>query len=351
MTSTSTQAFILARALVPPRVQRMLEIVRERGSETLVSLRTHPIAELETWPELEVMLLDAVPTSDCAIAGVYFSDHTPARIGIWAKSSIPRQHFTALHELGHHLQLHDATLSAEFDAQVDQGEQLEELTCDAFAAAVLFPDEMLKVHLGSGTPLATQVARLWQASGASRAAACVAAAQRLQSPGHVVLLDENDDVAFASSVGELPLRRGRDQSRTKVLRALRATSLNAATVRDHRFIYRDGIEGTSLYAQATAMGGYTVVVAVAHNAPWEAISLSTSAPTVQARWQECTHCQELFQVWGERCDRCSAGFCPECGHCDCASRVAVQTCNECFLDKPAQLFTTSATLCDECAGL
>lgn len=329
----------------------MLEIVQARGSDVLASLRTHPIAELETWPELEITLLDAVPASDCAIAGVYFSDYTPARIGIWEGSSIPRQHFTALHELAHHLQLHDATLSAEFDAQVDQGEQLEELTCDAFAAAVLLPDELMNMHLGPGTPLAAQVATLWQASGASRAAVCVAAAQRLQSPGHVVLLDENDEVAFASSVGELPLRRGRDQSQTKVLRALRTTSLNSISVRDHRFIYRDGIEGTSLYAQATTMGAYTVVVAVAHNAPWEAISLSASAPSVRASWQECTHCQELFQVWGERCDRCRAGFCPECGHCDCASRVAVQICNECFLEKPAQLFTASATLCDECAGV
>ena len=330
----------------------MLEIVRARDSDVLASLRTHPIAELETWPELEVILLDAVPTSDCAIAGVYFSDYTPARIGIWEGSSIPRQHFTALHELGHHLQLHDEILSAEFDDQVDQGERLEELSCDAFAAAVLLPDDLMNMHLGPGTPLAPQVATLWLASGASRAAVCVAAAQRLQSPGHIVLLDESDDVAFASSLGELPLKRGRDQSQTKVLRALRATSLTSTSVRDHRFIYRDGIEGTPLYAQATTMGsGYTVVVAVAHNAPWEAISLPTSAPTVRASWQECTHCQELFQVWGERCDRCGAGLCPECGHCDCASRVRVQTCNECFLEKPAQLFSTNSAICDECAGL
>lgn len=347
----STEAYILARALVSARVRRMLEIVEERGPDVLTSLRSHPIAELETWADLEVTLLDAVPDSDCAIAGVYFSDYTPARIGIWAESAIPRQHFTALHELGHHLQLHDLDLVAEFDAQPDQGEVLEELTCDAFAAAVLLPEVLVTTHLGAETPSAADVVALWQASGASRAAVCVAAAGRLQSPGHVVLLDENDKVAFASTVGELPLARGRDQSRTAVVRALYATSLPTAAVRDQRFAYRDGIEGGSLYAQATTMGGYTVIVAVAHNAPWETNSLPAAAPALKARWQECTHCQELFQVWNERCPQCGAGFCPECKHCDCPSRVAVLTCHECFLTKPAQVFTTSDTLCDECAGV
>lgn len=345
---STTQAYIRARSLVAPRVERLHAILAERGEAIAARLHDDTLGELESWPELDVIVLDAMPKTECAIAGVYFSDSTPARIGIWSQVTAPRRDFTALHELGHHLQLHDAQLAAEFDDQPDQGAVLEELTCDAFAASILIPGAMTEASLGPDTPTAQAVVLLWRKSGASRAAVAVAAAGRLRSPGHVVLLDDADQVTFSSSVGELPLKRGSDQSRTSIVRRLRASSLPVVSVRDQRFEYRDRIVGTQMFAQATDMGGYTLIVAVAHNAPWENLSLSSAAPMITARWQTCTHCGKNFQVWGERCVTCGAGYCVECKHCDCESRVAKRSCCNCFLDKPAHLFV--GELCDECAA-
>lgn len=345
---STIEAYVRARSLIAPRVERLHAILAERGDGAAARLHDDPLGELESWPELEVILLDAVPRTECAIAGVYFSDSSPARIGIWSQVTAPRRNFTALHELGHHLQLHDAELAAEFDDQPDQGAALEELTCDAFAASILIPAAMTQATLGLGTPTAQDVVSLWRKSGASRAAVAVAAAGHLRSPGHVVLLDEGDEVVFSSSVAELPLKRGRDQSKTAIVRRLRASSLPVVSVREQQFEYRDGILGTQLFAQATDMGGYTLIIAVAHNAPWEKLSLSSVAPKITARWQTCTHCGENFEVWGERCATCGAGYCVECKHCDCESRVAVRNCGKCFLDKPAHLFVDD--VCDECAA-
>ncbi len=345
---SAVEAYIRARSLIAPRVERLHALLSARGDGTSERLRDDPLGELEAWPELEVILVDAIPKTDCAIAGVYFSDSTPARIGIWSQVTRPRRDFTALHELGHHLQLHDADLAAEYDDQPDQGAALEELTCDAFAASILIPDAMAQETLGPDTPTAPAVVSLWRKTGASRAAIAVAAARRLRSAGHVVLLDEAGEVAFSSSMAELPLKRGRDQSKTAIVRRLRGSSLPVVSVRDQQFEYRDGIAGTPLFAQATDMGGYTLIIAVAHNAPWEKLSLPSAAPKITAQWQTCIHCGENFEVWGERCRTCGAGYCVECKHCDCESRVATRNCLTCFLDKPAHLFVGDE--CDECAA-
>lgn len=345
--STDARAIVRARSRLDARVSRMTELLEAKSEGVLERLHLDAVDELNRWEDLTVVPLGSLPPTGCSIAGVYLPHYRPPRIGIWDQMSRPRAQFTALHELGHHIQQTDGVLVDELDGEPDDGSYLEERTSDAFAASILFPPEIVLQTLGQGTPTVDQIVALWRKSGASRAAVCVAAAQRLQSPGHVVLLDGNN-VQFSSSLAEPPLLRGSDQSASAILRARARSSLPTVTAEESRFSYRDQIGGTPLYAQATQMDGYTLVVAVAHGAPWRAISLPLSSQPITARWQTCGRCDHTFQVWGKRCDSCHAGFCPECGKCDCESRVAERLCTGCFLNKPAHLFV--GELCDGCVG-
>ena len=343
------RSIVRARSLAAARAERLAAIVEDRGTGTLERLRIDALEELGLWTELTIVPLDTLPPTACSIAGIYLPNTKPPRIGIWRAVTRPRAVFTALHELGHHVQANDGDLIDELDAQPDEGAVLEERTSDAFAARVLLPPGLVSEKLGRGTPTAAKVVALWRASGVSRAAACVAAAQQLTSPGHVVLLDESGIVQFSASFGEPPLRRGSDQSTSAIEAARRRSSLHTVTVRESRFVYRDGILGPQMYAQATEIGGYTVVVAVAYSAPWETMSLPAAAPTLKTRWQHCVHCDRAFEVWGSRCQRCGGGFCPTCGKCDCESRVAELTCETCWLVKPAHLFHDDQKTCNDCA--
>ncbi|WP_082041114.1 MULTISPECIES: ImmA/IrrE family metallo-endopeptidase [Microbacterium] len=345
--NSEAAAIARARGLVGGRVDHLVAGLSARDAGVLERLRYDAIEELSRWKDLTLVPLDTAPPTSCSIAGVYLPDENPPRIGLWRQMSRPRAMFTALHELGHHLQQTSGELVDALDGEPDQGAYLEERTSDAFAARILLPSDLVARALGAGTPTADKVADLWAQAGVSRAAACVAAAQQLSSPGHVVLMD-GDFVQFSSSFGELPLRRGSDQSSSAIMRARRQMATRVTVVSENRFSYRDGIEGTPLYAQAADMGGYTVVVAVAYRAPWAAISLPSSSSTIAAKWQTCGRCDRIFQVWGQRCAACGAGYCPDCGKCDCETRVVERTCLECFLMKPAQLFTGDSRVCDDC---
>lgn len=52
-------------------------------------------------------------------------------------ASRARRDFTALHELGHHLQQNSFDLMEAFARQPDGGVLLEDTACDAFAAEIL----------------------------------------------------------------------------------------------------------------------------------------------------------------------------------------------------------------------
>lgn len=345
--NNTARAIVRARGLVGARVMHMAALLEARSAGILERLRQDAVEEVRLWDDLDLVALENLPPTDCSIAGVYLANVQPPRIGIWSQMSKPRAMFTALHEVGHHLQQTDDQLIDELDSEPDEGAYLEERTSDAFAAHILLPQEMIRQTLGVGTPTADRITALWRESGVSRAAVCVAAAQQLTTPGHVVLLD-GETVQFSASFGEPPLRRGSDQSASGIVRARSRSALPLVTADESRFVYRDGIKGTPMYAQAADIGGYTVVVAVAHQAPWRAISLPLRDRPIATTWQTCGRCDHSFQVWGKRCDTCRAGFCPECGKCDCESRVAELTCGSCFLKKPAHVFT--GKLCDECAG-
>jgi Zn-dependent peptidase ImmA (M78 family) len=336
---------ILARLRVAERVEAMLAIVRDRDPNLLERLRLDAIKEMRTWTTVVLKELQQSPKSECNIAGVYLSEAVPPEIGVFVSLSKRRASFTALHEFGHHLQLYPELVDQLGD-QPDRGRVLEEMTSDAFAAKVLIPDDLIAKHLGTGTPTARQVVALWQAGAASRAAVCVAAVQRLESPGHVILLDDYGIVDFSASHLEFPLRRGIGQTEAEVMKLWAQTQRSTVEAKS-RFSYRDGTKGQELYAQATDMGGYTVVVAVVDKAPWERLALSSREERVLTRWHTCEACEYIFLA-RERCEICKQPRCPECAWCDC-KKLKEKVCVGCDMLKSVHLFADGKDVCRDCA--
>lgn len=349
MESSDRRAKILARDLVARRVEVMLTVLDGRDTQLRARLGTDPVGELGTWSEITVEYIPASAQSvDCTIAGAYMDDTEPAIIGIVDGSFSRREAFTALHELGHHLQRTEDQLVDDLPLQSDHGRALEEMTSDAFAAAILLPDSVVQHTLGRGTPTALQVRELWKSGNASRAAVCVRAAQQLASPGHVMLLDPAGIINFSAAYADFPFRRGLNQTETTIFEAANRSEARA-TSRVTNFIYANGTRGQDLYAQATDLGGYLLIVAVVDGAPWETLALSSTARPVYRDWHQCVACGELFKTLDiQRCEMCEDPKCPECGRCACPSRVEERQCTKCFMIKPAHQFLASATICLDC---
>jgi hypothetical protein len=345
----------VARELAVGQATAMMTALQRLRPGAAERLAVDPFVELSSWPDLAVRL---VPETDvaagagrpvCSVAGVYVDDQTPPVLAVATSASPGRRAFTVLHELGHHLQRTQTALWDVLFAQPDNGLGLEDAACDGFAAEILLPAALVNRFIDPRGPTGPQIVDLWQASAASRAAVCVRAAQRLSSPGHVVLLDQTGAVSFSASAAVPPLPRGSQQGTVDTVRDAYARA-GRATGRT-RLRYRDGILGEELHAQVVPMDGYLLMVAVVDNAPWEAFSLSSREPgPVAATWTcEQPDCGHEFRSFDPPCPRCACPTCPDCGRCRCAPRVQERTCTGCFQRLPAVLFTGASTRCNDCA--
>ncbi|MEW9531722.1 ImmA/IrrE family metallo-endopeptidase [Microbispora sp. NPDC049125] len=346
---------LVLRELVDAQVAAMLRVLEQVSPGAATRLGTDPFAALSTFVDLEVRLVPEAATdshsgnSECSVAGVYIYDAVPPVLGVATSASAGRRAFTVLHEFGHHLQQTQTTLADLLLEQSDAGITLEDAACDAFAAEILLPTSLVDRFVGTRGPTAAQIVDLWQTSVASRAAACVRAAQRLSSPGHVALLDGDGKVSFAASVGLPPIARGSAQGDIGTVREALAGS-GRATGRT-RVRYRDGIHGDDLYAQVVPMGGYLLLMAVTDGAPWLNFSPSSSAPGPVAPGWVCEHteCGHEFFSFDARCRGCGRPPCPECQRCQCPPRVREQTCPRCFQRLPASMFPGGSAFCSECS--
>jgi hypothetical protein len=345
----------VARDLVARQASAMAEALERLLPSMRDQLAEDPFAVLASRSDLVVRLVpgaqtgSAAATPACSVAGVYVDDQVPPVLAVAEAASAGRRAFTVLHELGHHLQRTETALMGLLLEQPDDGLRLEDAACDAFAADVLLPADLVDRFIDRRGPTGQQIVDLWHASAASRAAVCVRAAQRLPSPGHVVLLDAGGAVSFAASLGLPPLIRGSRQETAATVREAYSRA-GRATGRT-RLRYRDGILGDELHAQVVPMGGYLLLVAVTDAAPWETFSLPSPRPGPVAAARICEHpdCGHEFRSFDAPCSRCARPACPECGRCSCEPRVRERTCAGCFQRLPASLFTGSSARCYDCA--
>ena len=313
-------------------------------------LQNNPVAVLQARSELVVKLVEERESSGgCSVSGAYHPavGGLPPTIAIGKALSHGRRAFTALHELGHHLQQNDPNLAESLCTPGVDSRALEEGACDEFAAGVLLPDDVVAKHVGSKGPTADDVAALTRGGTASRSAVCVRASQLLPSPGHVVLLNTDGTVFFAASSGELPLRRGRPQTHPFLRKALAAsTHQTHGTV---RWSYRDGIQGPEMYAQSADADGFVVVVSVLDHAPWESFAPPSRQDGPRARYRICVRCHEDTSSFEAPCARCGAPPCRSCGACECEPTVKERVCTSCWLVRPPQMYAGPSSVCTECS--
>jgi len=343
------------RDLIAAQGNRVVDVARATFGAEFGALNADPCAVLAAWDAVEFRFVaDVAPPpggtlagdgTACTVAGSYIESTDPTVrpiIQVARSNATGRRSFTALHELGHHLQRNDLDLAKTLWAETSIA-LFEDLACDAFAAAVLLPDGLLGTAIGPDGPTAPDLVNLYRRANASRSAVAVRAAQRLPAPGHVLIVESDGTVFFSSAHGLPPLARGRDQSKVDVV--ARGLASDASRGRG-RFLYRDGITGDELFIQTANMGGYLVVVAVTDHAPWEGFALPSAATGPRAGSYECDNegCGATYVSWEPRCPKCQVPPCTDCGRCNCKTQAAERLCMSCFMVKAAAGFVG-----DKCA--
>lgn len=285
---------------------------------------------LEHRSDLNILRVpDVVPKDSalgCSVAGGY--RETPPTLIVAESMSRRRQHFTLLHELGHHIQRTHLDLGRTIMRQADRV-GFEDAACDAFAASVLLPDEMVE-HASTdyGGPTAQTAVDLFEMSNASRAAIAVRIAGRLKGAGAAAVLNESGIVTFAAARGSVyPPARGSDQSNNPLIRA----ALNGYggpeiwTRDDAQIFYRTGHTSNQLYGQAAWLGDRLIAVMVEEAAPWKTYSPPRDFTAVRTPIQGDDP-PALF-------DR---------------QQLMEKRCNSCFLVKHVSQFNADSTTCKVC---
>lgn len=334
---------------------------------------THdPLAALDAWDAVELRVLAQAPVTtatgpgECSVSGTYYDATATSGpvIAVARSLSTGRDAFTALHELAHHIQRTTDDIADELGELLvgDSGRELsfvvEDAVCDRFAASILIPPDQAQAAFASTTPTAGDVVALAKTTVASRSAVCVRAAQHLQVPGAVVLLDPEDNVMFASTRGLFPVRRGSWQGGSSLMQRARAAQAGGSTtVRftddDFRLRYRNDIEGDPLFAQVADIGNaYLVIVAVTENPPWKrTFTLPQKATGPRDPSRICPHpeCGDYFPAWAPTHDMCGEPICTSCERCVCSLRnVAERDCDRCFTTQSVHAFAGNSTTCHDC---
>jgi hypothetical protein len=335
--------------LLTDLVAALLQHLRDSGVD-LAMLAEDPAATLSALGDVAVVPVDpATLPIHCSVAACYDAKSRPPRLLVAQDVTAGRRAFSTLHEYAHHLRNHvDAVVDA-FWAMPDGGASIEEDLADAFAAAVLLPERIVAEAFAEGITAAA-VARLWHASPASREACCVAAANRLSSPGYVMLLDRAGISRFAARCGDaLPVRRGTRQAAAKLAAALRGGRARGVD----RPRYASGVLAGEMHLDAVADGDYVFAVWVTDSPPWDALPVPLqAAPTGHDGY--CEACGLEFTSWTAACRDCAEPRCPRCGGCSCehgysvaSTAVKTRRCSRCFLELPISAFDGNSETCND----
>jgi hypothetical protein len=313
-------------------------------------LREEPLEAVRELFDLTVEVADWQGASPCSVSGRYYGDQL--RIVVDGRSAAQRQNFTVLHELGHHVtyDVEDVANLIESFEDPDEAEAAEEDFADAFAACLLLPSELVDLHIGTEGPTPDAVIGLVEGSTASREACAVAAVQRIDRSGYVVVSDLAGTVRFAAR-SNTPYRIARDtrQPPDGVL----AQAANSGRASDPRATlrYASGQPTDPHHAQAVRHGNYVIAVFTTGRPPWDRGLWIPDESVAQATQATCgfDDCGHEWTALGRPCSRCRDHRCEECGRCGCdvpetaevaicqcgcgmqvrASRVVGGVCNDC----------------------
>lgn len=339
------------------QVEGMLNALERWHPGASARLAANTFAEIESWDQLRIALVPEekdVPSDarrGCSVAGGYLWQTNPPTLVVSQSMSRRRQRFTLLHELGHHIQSNDMDLGSAL-MECDDSEAFEDAACDAFAARILLPPELVRQSMPSSGPDVNSVLNLYQKSTASRAAICVQLASELRTPGVIAVFSAEGIVSFAAARGTTyPPAKGSDQSSNVLVAAAMVGSLDDhAITRDNaRISYSTGHTSNQLYGQIAWCDGYLVAVMVEYGASWKSFSPpreGTAMVSTTSKWHDCETCGSNFVV-KSRCASCGEPRCSN-GHCAC-TRAAERCCPGCFVLKHPAQFSAGCEVCLDCA--
>ena len=321
------------------------KIVQGLDSSVRRALAEDPFRAVERFG-LTIELRNETPEG-CSCAGSYDPDHQTIFVARTPFSR--RSRFTCLHELCHHLieRDPDLLLSVVELEQEGRGEVAEERVCDAFAAAILLPNELVDRVLAGSKPQAQHVLDLYELSKASREACAVRLSQRLGGEGHVMLARSDGTAIFTASTSDYRVARGAPQGTTHItVRAARSSKARGET-----FVRFATGKEMPLWGDAVFDGQFVYAVLV-QTPTWEVPGLrildrALERPTPTE--VECERCGHSFETWDRPCELCGVHRCPNCGRCGCRAEMREKTCSRCHLIKPANQFPAGSDRCVDCA--
>ncbi|BEP13844.1 hypothetical protein acdb102_21550 [Acidothermaceae bacterium B102] len=296
---------------------------------------------------IRLNVVDA-PPSGCSVAGS--CNHATQTITV-VRAGKGRMRFTALHELGHLLgEDLDDFQDAVYGHGRKAGRPVEEDACDAFAATLLLPTEHLVASLDTHGRSARGLRDLINTSQASMEACAVAVAQRLASPGYVLLVERVGTTRFAARSGDVfPIARGTDQSG----RGLRPVLTGTPSLRGRGALAFASGSGThELYLDSVEHDGLVLAVACESDPDWPQLQ-TPATPNVTATGVEahCSECGVDFTGW-RVCDVCGEPRHQTCGRCGCETATVrgERLCHTCFSMLPPKAFAGFAESCVSCTG-
>jgi len=339
----------VVRAETVAQARSMLHLLEGHWPGAADRLRANALAELDACPDVQVVQVpDTAIESRCSVAGGYLHSTVPPTLTVTESLSQRRRHFTALHELGHHLQKTDARLALTVRQQPADREMFEDAACDMFASLVLIPDDLVLPRSDGRSPTAGDVVELFERTQASRAACCVRIADQLGTHGVVAVLDDMGTVSFAVAHGDVyPPARSASQADTPLVQAALHGHTGAQV--DNTYVrYRNGSTSVQLYGDAAWIGDYLITVVVRDRPGWKAFAPPrTETPGFVSRMEVCEVCDEEF-LPAAICPSCGDPRCPS-GHCTC-TLAAERQCDRCFLTlHPSQFDTPTTRVCKECS--
>ena len=260
-----------------------------------------------------------------------------------------RQHFTLLHEFGHHL-IDDEDDEATIVWYADQPQWVLEHTCDLVAASLLLPSEQISAALENGKPTGRTIEVLTRSTNASREVCAIAIAQRLGCEGFAVLTQDRR-VTFASRSGSTSPVPWRGDT-VPVGHHLLGVLPNDQRLAESFWPNTRG-ESRRFYMSAYRDDRWTYGLFAEHDL-WGVTSLhlpdTSYTPGTHALGRRIScRCGYRGYVPGFPCSSCRRMDCPQCGRCECDWREAAterDRCRRCTVVVRANLLENG--LCDNC---
>lgn len=324
------------------------------STEIQASLASDPVRTIQRFGiKVEPFDFD-YSQGDCSCDGIYHQG-PPKVIGYRPTPGSRRGVFTLNHEYCHALiKENDEILSHLADMGDDGGREAEEKVCDAFAAAIVIPEQAVSEALHGEKPHARHVGELYDRSHGSREACAVRLAEQLPYFGYVVIADPTTKtIRFASpSPTTVPVwRRG-----TRLAEGHRLWSAaRQGEYRGEGNVEWPSGEKRSLWMDAVAFRSEVHAVFTDHRY-WSARGVSildggarNARPT--SYQGTCGHCGS--HKWGYTLhEQCEETWCRKCGRCGCGappkSEPETKQCGRCGVSKRAHLFPSEGQVCRDC---